>query len=366
MNLKKTNSRYRVVIGATYWTLTGVNIFSANLARSLNDLGVPAHVLLTEQKTRLVEIFDPVMEFPDDVPFSYLPVQPRDSWGAHWGALIRYLEQLAPCVYIPNADWRHSNVSSLLSDRVAIVGVVHSDDPMHYDHVHRLGDYWNAIVTVSKTVAEKTSAANPKWANKVSTIPIGVNVPAIYPERNLARDRPIKIIYHGLLNQWQKRILDLPKILEELRNRKVPAYLTIAGGGHDELKLRQEFRRLDLLSQVEFLGVVPHSRMLEILQSQDVFILTSEFEGMPNALLESMARGCVPVVTGVRSGIPEIVKDGQNGYIIPVGDISFFVDRLSELQKDDDTRVRLSREAHRTVQGNAYNSASMAASYKDF
>ena len=101
-------TRYRVVVGSTYWTLTGVNIFSANLVRDLNASGISSHVLLTEQKTRLVTIYDPFMDLPEDVPFEYLPVQPKDSWGAHWGALIRYLEELAPCVYIPNADWRHS------------------------------------------------------------------------------------------------------------------------------------------------------------------------------------------------------------------------------------------------------------------
>ena len=58
---------------------------------------------------------------------------------------------------------------------------------------------------------------------------------------------------------------------------------------------------------------------MQILEQQDAYILTSEFEGMPNALNEAMARGCVPVVTDIRSGIPELVRYGVNGYRVPVG-----------------------------------------------
>jgi hypothetical protein len=158
----------RVIVGGSYWSLNGVNIFSGNLTRGLRAEGIDAHILLTEEKCELIHINDALMERAADVPFVELPIDIGRSWGGHWGAMIRYLEDHAPCVYIPNSDWRHSSVSPLLSGAVRIVGVVHSDDPLHYNHVARLGPYWDAIVTTSPLIARKTVALDASLAARMT------------------------------------------------------------------------------------------------------------------------------------------------------------------------------------------------------
>ena len=100
------NPDIKVILGATYWTLNGVNIFSVNLARGLRGRGIDARILLTEERTSLVTVNDAALERPVDIPFVELPVEPGHSWGAHWGATVAYLENQAPCIYIPNSDWR--------------------------------------------------------------------------------------------------------------------------------------------------------------------------------------------------------------------------------------------------------------------
>ena len=125
--------------------------------RGLNARRIAAHVLVTEQSCDLVSITGMSIPGPADVPTALFPVEQPDSWGNHWAAMIRYLEDRGPCIYIPNHDWRHSCISPRLSRQVSVVGVVHSDDPLHYDHVARLGRFWDAIVTVSPTLQRKVT-----------------------------------------------------------------------------------------------------------------------------------------------------------------------------------------------------------------
>jgi glycosyltransferase involved in cell wall biosynthesis len=105
--------------------------------------------------------------------------------------------------------------------------------------------------------------------------------------------------------------------------------------------------------------------VLKTLPQYDVILLTSDFEGMPIAILEGMGRGCVPVVSATRSGIPELVKDGQNGFIVRIGDIKSFADRLSLLQSNLQTRKDLSLRAYETIRDH-YNLRKMAQDYLDF
>jgi hypothetical protein len=102
-----------------------------------------------------------------------------------------------------------------------------------------------------------------------------------------------------------------------------------------------------------------------VYEQSDVFVLTSEYEGMPVGLLEAMGRGCVPVVSDIRSGVPELVRDGENGYRVPPGDTRAFARHLSGLQTDPSLRRRLSAQAFDTVRGGPYRVQDMAAAYAD-
>lgn len=350
---------FNVIVASPVWSLNGVNIFSANLVRGLQERGISAQILLTNQK----RFNSKPMEVPTDIPVYELPVGEQDRYPVRWRAMIRYLEERSPCIYIPNYDFIHSCVSPKLSNQIAIVGIVHSDDPEHYEHVCRLGRYWNSIVAVSKVIAEATASREPTFSKSLVTIPYGVSIADRLPERSLDSNAPLKIVYNGVLKQYQKRILDIPKIIQALRDRQVPVELTIAGGGPTQQQLTDESQRLVKQGAIRFIGIIPNEKVPELLEKNDVFIMTSEFEGMPNALLEAMGRGCVPVVTNIKSGIPELVQDGFNGYLVTIGDIGMFAERLAILQRDVNLRREMSLNAYSVVDKGAYRIQDMVERY---
>lgn len=349
---------YKVILSTPSWHLSGVNVFSANLIRELRNHGIPAHILWTRPN------FKNTMEmpFPSDIPTETLPVK-DGLWESHWKAMIDYLEEQAPCIYIPNYDWGHSCVCPKLSNKIGIVGIVHSDDPDHYEHVSRLGRYWNSIVAVSKLIADKTVEFDPTFSRKLATIPYGVYIPDTLPARPLDSNVPLKIVYAGRLLQHQKRIFDIPKIAEALFDLRVPFELTLIGKGPDEKRLTSELEHLIKQNVIRLTGALSNEETVKILEQNDVFLLTSDFEGTPVALVEAMGRGCVPVVTDIRSGVPELIDDGINGYRLPIGDIRLFAERLSLLQQDTNLRREMSLKAYATVSNGEYRIQNMTKRY---
>ncbi|HEY7411111.1 MAG TPA: glycosyltransferase family 4 protein [Vicinamibacteria bacterium] len=345
-------------------TVTGITIYSINLARALARLGHDARILLTESDTLLATYRERTLEIPADVAVERLPVARLDGWGAHWGALIHFLNRRAPCVYVPNSDYRHSVVSPALDPGVVVVGVAHADEPLHYDHVARLGRYWNAVVCVSAEVAARVRERHPELAARVRLIRNGIEVPAAYPEGRPA-DGPLRLVYHGAFKQQQKRVLDFPALLRHVRDAGVDAHLTLIGSGPDEEALRERGRELVAEGALAIEKPLPNDALRAHLARFHAYVLNSEFEGMPQALLEAMAQGCVPVVTDVSSGTREVVREGENGHLVGVGDFAAFAERLGGLHGDRERLGRMSRRAHETMGSLGLRLEDMARAYHD-
>lgn len=100
--------------------------------------------------------------------------------------------------------------------------------------------------------------------------------------------------------------------------RKIPsARLVIVGTGPIEDDLKELTNRLELNSHVDFVGY--KDNVFEILKQLDVFVLPSRTEGCPIVILEAMAMG-LPVVATRVGGNPELVRDGETGYLVPFND----------------------------------------------
>jgi glycosyltransferase involved in cell wall biosynthesis len=336
---------YKVILGLRSPTLGGVEVFSINLARGLVRRNIPSRILIT----RTYDPDPPAMKLPEGLHVDWLPVHLKDTWRNRWRAMIHYLEKQAPCIFIPNNDSEYSCVSPRLSRKVAIVGVLHADEFFHYEHVMRLGKYWNGIVAVSKTIAENAAFIEPQLGNRLVTIPCGVQVPKVYPKRNPTKEDPLRIIYAGRLVQQQKRIMDLHAIVARLLEAGIRIQVTIVGDGPQRNEFESACRDFVSRGTMRILGVTPNEKVLEIFEQQDVILLTSDFEGLPVCLLEAMGRGCIPVVTDIRSGIPEIIQDDWNGYIICHKDIGTFVQRIRTLREDLTKRQSISMKAYETI-----------------
>lgn len=351
----------KVISTLTSGRISGVDVFAIHLTRGLRHLGVDARILLTEPDEGPP---DP-MPLPEDLPIEVLDVAPGDPGRRRRRELFCRLEDHAPCIYLPNYDYRHSVVSSRVSNRVGVVGILHSDDPLHYEHMLRLGKYWNAIVAVSSTIAERAKSLHAPFSNRLCTIPYGIDYPERWRPRRREPGQPIRLLYAGRIEHQQKRVTDLVKVLDALVERHIPATLTMVGSGAGKNDVLEAGRKHLVKGRLVVLDTVPNYVMPKLYETADVFVLASAYEGMPVGLLEAMGHGCVGLVTQIASGVPEIVKDGVNGYRVPVGDIQAFVDRIEKLQADPHRWEQLSRAAHDVILTGDFSIERMARSYLD-
>jgi glycosyltransferase involved in cell wall biosynthesis len=221
---------------------------------------------------------------------------------------------------------------------------------------------WNAVVAVSRAVGSRAAEMKPSISDRLSVVPIGVDLPdRRRPEAS--EGGPLRLLYAGLLKQHQKRIFDVPEIIRETGRRGTPVTLSFAGGGDDEGTLKEACRDLESRGLVRFLGILDREQLADEFGRHDVLLMTSEFEGLPNVLLEAMAHSLVPVVSAVASGIPEVISDGDNGFTAPIGDIGSFADHLQALEQDRGMLAAMAGKARATIEGGPFRVDRMVEGY---
>jgi len=108
--------------------------------------------------------------------------------------------------------------------------------------------------------------------------------------------------------------------------------------GEEETKLKEQVENLGLADRVLFLGWRPD--VDEIMGCFDIFVLPSLNEGMGRVLVEAMAAG-LPIVASRVGGIPDLIKDGKNGLLVPPADASALGNTISALLEDKEKRKRM-------------------------
>ncbi len=134
-----------------------------------------------------------------------------------------------------------------------------------------------------------------------------------------------------------KRVKDVVRVFAGVR-RQVPATLVLVGDGPDRDAAEQEADRLGLRHEVRFLGKVDN--VADILRGGDLFLLPSQTESFGLAALEAMACA-VPVLASAVGGLPEVVVDGETGFLTPVGDVDGMIERALRVLRDDALHERL-------------------------
>ena len=184
-----------------------------------------------------------------------------------------------------------------------------SHDPIVYDTMRHYAPWMDLAVMVSKTMKQKAEAM-PEFAGvPVACLPYGV---PMCPDAGLpARDftAPLRLLYLGRLENEQKRVRLFPQMLEQLKASGIPFHWTIAGDGPEKMALEQAMRGSPNQT-VSFPGKISYAVVPEILRAHDIFLLASDYEGLPLSLLEAMGAGLVPVVSELPAG--DSGDGGQN------------------------------------------------------
>ena len=126
--------------------------------------------------------------------------------------------------------------------------------------------------------------------------------------------------------------------------------LTVAGDGPERDALEQRVRELGLEGRVSFVGSVPREQVLRFFRAADASVLPSAWENFPHTVVEALAVGC-PVIATAVGGVPEVVRDGENGLLVAPRDPDALAAAIRRFFADDALRARLSDNAAPSVEG---------------
>ena len=163
--------------------------------------------------------------------------------------------------------------------------------------------------------------------------PYGVELGQADPGKDTP-GRKLRIAWVGRLEQFQKRIWDMPAIIKELVNRSVDFELLIAGDGPEKVAIQEALEQQQLTRFVQSLGVVPPEEMQSrVYDASDILLVTSYWETGPIIIWEAMACG-IPVVSSkyIGSGLEAGLVDGENCLLFNIGDNEFAAAQLQRLQ----------------------------------
>jgi glycosyltransferase involved in cell wall biosynthesis len=250
-------------------------------------------------------------------------------------------------------DFSANSVAPALTDRVGAVTWLQADDGDYYEQAYRVGRYCNSVVCVSECIREKVTDLNPVIGERARVIHnSSVREAEISTRKSVARDR-LRLVYTGRLVQYQKRVLDFVDLARSLDRRDVPYELTLVGDFSPREGIRETFEaraRAHLADgRIRVVPRMPRAQVLDELTRHDVFLLLSDFEGLPLSLIEAMAKGCVPVVAEMESGIAEAVSADENGLILGGRDYDRWAERIAELWESPRLLAQMSKRARKTV-----------------
>jgi N-acetyl-alpha-D-glucosaminyl L-malate synthase BshA len=199
----------------------------------------------------------------------------------------------------------------------------------------------DGVTAVSNYLRDETYRAFGCGGCDVRVVPNFVNLKEYRPGepgcRGTVAPEDHKVITHISNFREVKRVKDVVRVFARIR-RAMPATLVMIGDGPERMEAENEARDLAVTDDVRFLGRL--DSVASLLQASDLFILPSQTESFGLAALEAMACGS-PVVASRAGGLPEVIDDGVNGILEPVGSVEAMGRRAVELLRDPERHAAM-------------------------
>lgn len=205
----------------------------------------------------------------------------------------------------------------------------------------------DALTAVSKYICDSTSESFG-IKKPIKIIPNFVDIKRFKPDQEGCDRSELalpdeKIIMHMSNYRPVKNADDVIRIFKII-NEKIPSKLLLVGDGPEAPNVLSLAEQMGLKEKTIFLG--GQDMVESVLCKADLFLLPSASEGFGLAALEALACG-VPVIGSIVGGLPELITDGEVGYLEPIGDVEAMAKRSMEILSDDELRRTISKNARK-------------------
>lgn len=273
--------------------------------------------------------------------------------------IIAYIEQHKIQLIHCHLPW--AGIVGRLVGKISKVPVVCTEHNT-WERYHKLTYYLNKlsfsnqkkVIAVSSDVAKSIKKHYHKSKPPVQVVTNGINTEKFSDSTHVERDirkelkisADVTVIGIVCVFRVQKRLHIWLEIAAKLYEKNPRIAFLIVGDGPLKEEIYAQRRLLKMEGCLHFAGLQAEVR--PYLKAMNIFMMSSEFEGLPIALLEAMSMGCMPACTAA-GGIPELIEDNKNGLLVPVSSPLQLADRLLEYLENPAKVVQIGKAARETV-----------------
>ena len=216
------------------------------------------------------------------------------------------------------------------------------------------------VISNSQGLKELALESNPK--QPIDIIYNGIDIEKFKPDASL-KNSDYFIITPGASRITSRKGLEyLIEAVHKLSLKYPQIRLKIMGDGEGEkIKLEKMVKDFNIQDKVEFLGRIPREKTFSYYQEADVFVLPSLNEGMSNAMLEALSTG-LPIIATDTGGSKELIKEGENGYILKMKDSQDIAEKIEKLINNSELRESMGENSRKKALGMSWES--VAGKYK--
>lgn len=335
--------RRRVIFTLSDWQWNSTQSFVERLAKGLMVRGLEAELVFTETRPNWWSFRQ-----PPDIPYRFLAPTHRRVTGLaeRWAALVDVFGASAPAIYIHGHGPGEPVLAANAPDGIGILGILHEDNPNHFEQAARLGLRQRTVAT-SPEIFERVRDAFPTLIESTVQIPCGVTAADAPSAREPGL--PTQIVAQLPSGAGRERLKLLRALVDAMRSCGGAFSLALVCDGSDAKTATSEFEFEHAVGIVRTISLSSHRNIEALLRHTDLLISFDLKKPIIDPL-EAMALG-VPILVvsaGIQSGASDLVVDGSNGFVVDPAQPDKSVQRLTEFATRADLRLKMRRAAYDT------------------
>lgn len=181
------------------------------------------------------------------------------------------------------------------------------------------------------------------------------NIRVIYNAVDFFGELPEKIkpaaptlVFAGRLMPW-KGVGMMLDVVAELKKDRPDIVFEVLGDGPEMGSLKEQARQSDIGQNVKFRGRVSEPASHQIFSRSTIFVLNTNYEGLPHSVLNALAAG-LPVITTSIGGNAEVIRNGENGLMVPYNDKKAWLGAVRTLLSDENLRQKFIQNGRKTLE----------------
>jgi glycosyltransferase involved in cell wall biosynthesis len=300
---------------------------------------LPLDYSKTSAKTTYRKIAPTIRRIRREFPFDLLYLA---TWGDLSLAMSRIAREMdVPCVASAIGD--HTN------------NYYNKPGSLYYEYHKEIFENSRFVICVSKDMERKVQILTNNTANTFAFYS-GVDIRKFFPSQDTRRDvrkamgyqdDDRMVLFVGRLSA-AKGVYELLDAFARLNRETANIKLLLIGAADNGRRINETIQDCSLQDKARWIGAVDHTDIARYMNAADFFVLPSWNEGLPNVIMEACA--CkVPVLASNVGGIPEIITDGETGYLFEPRNIGELTSKLQTMIADPEAVARVAESAYARV-----------------